>query len=199
MPWTTQCDHEAVPHLIPWATGRFYGNPFATSTQNTVFGGTNLQATPIYVPNVEGVTVTSIGVQITTGQAGSQARFAIYTMNAQSYPDRLVLDSGLVATTGSGFASASVSKFLAQGWYFLASSYTTTGSFPTTKRVNAVTRNVFGMADALQTDVWFGYLAIGVNAEQQAVATNGFPSYWPLWNLQAANSSGVVDRLMVGI
>lgn len=128
MPMTQMfCPTSWVPWRIPWATGRYY------TGINMRFGsaslGSNLNALnfmPFYVPNPTGVTVTTLGVNVTAAVASSNCRLAIYTMDTNGswpFPYKLMIDAGVVATATTGFKSVSISQVLPQGFYFVAGTF----------------------------------------------------------------------------
>lgn len=109
--------------MLDWAAGRFYGPTFGGSTGSGNPGFTTLTMAPIYVPNRLGVTVTTLGLEVTSGGTSSTMRIGIYSCDTDGLPDTLLVDSGSLSTTGTGFVSASISTFLHQGWYWLADAH----------------------------------------------------------------------------
>lgn len=192
--WTQTRQIEANPHLIPWVTGRFYGLPFGRSTGTATVALTSLFALPIYVPNISGITITALGLEITAGGTSSSQRLALYNSDSNGNPFALVLDGGTVATTGTGFLSVSVSKFLRQGWYWLANGHAGSGA-PTVRRV---TSPVATLGADVPTDLGLmqGLLAVGTAAGVTDIVNNGFPGHFPMFN---AGPTANMNRLMVGI
>lgn len=201
MSWLSSVDVEARPRDVPWATGRFYGFAWADSFTSSTQGGTNLLLVPIYVPNIAGVTVTSIGIEVVTGGTSSIVRLGIYKATSEGLPGALLLDAGTVATTSSAtFASIVVNQFLPQGWYFLASVHAAPSVFPAVRRINAILLNRLGV-DAIQTTTyWLGYQAYASTTNASAAANNGLPSHFPIWSgAVLPNTASVIDRVLVGI
>lgn len=127
---------------LPLATGRFYGLP-AGSTPGTLLTVTGtLYAYPFYVPNA--VTVKTIGIDTTTGQTGGGAFIGIYADNGSGYPGALVPtsnnSSALIATSGAAVQNytPTTAITLQAGWYWLASIFTASGTFPTVADVSAL-------------------------------------------------------------
>lgn len=148
---------------MPYVTGRFYGTNGA-DVDATLTVTATLYATPVYIPN--SVTVATLNLNVTTGQTGGAAHIGIYTDNA-GYPGTLVYDSGAIAATSTamtvqtlstaGAAPAAGSAFnlssqfgvtgsngallannvLTPGWYWFASIFTASGTFPSVSAISA--------------------------------------------------------------
>jgi hypothetical protein len=69
------------------------------------------------------VTATSLGIEVTVaGTATHVGRVSIYH-DEDGYPGELLLDAGTIAMDPGAvpaFQAASISQYLAQGWYWLA-------------------------------------------------------------------------------
>lgn len=123
---------------LPMAAGRFYGVPNGDTpgTLLTVTG--TLYAYPFYI--AAPTLVKTINLNVTTGQTGGSARVGIYADNGAGYPGALVTgsDGGALAATSTAAAANTVNLTLGAGWYWLASIYTATSTFPTVSAVTAV-------------------------------------------------------------
>lgn len=112
-----------IPWILPWATGRYYCYPAGGTLTTGAPGAASIFANAFYVPNPAGVTVTSIGVEITVaGTAGHVARFSIYR-DEVGKPGELIVDGGTVAVDPGAVpdhAKVTVSQYLPQGWYWTA-------------------------------------------------------------------------------
>ena len=97
--------------------GLYYipSNITATGGQALVSG--DLGAVPFIL--AAGATLDSIGVNVTSGAAGSTVRLGIYDDDT-GYPGDLVLDAGTVDTATTGVKEASISQVLEVGRYWLA-------------------------------------------------------------------------------
>lgn len=125
-------DKFAIPWIPPWVTGdsRRYSWPHLGTLTNVAPGATSLYAVAVFVPNPAGVLATSIGVQLTTnGTATHVARCSIYA-DREGIPGGLLLDAGTFAVDAGApaYVSATISRRLRQGWYWLAFS-TQSGTF----------------------------------------------------------------------
>ena len=112
----------ALPHAWFWpmVSGRYYPASLGTATSTTSINTPYLA--PFFVPNVEGVTVNEIGIEVTATGTGTYARAGIFKAHpVTGKPDLLVGDSGLIDITATGFRSVSgLSIYLPQGWYYSA-------------------------------------------------------------------------------
>lgn len=118
------------------AANRFYGLPRG-ATPGTVLTVTGtLYAYPFYIASP--TLVKTVGVYTTTGQTGGAAHAGIYADNGSGYPGTLVTGSdsaALIATSGAANQANTVNLTLQAGWYWLASIYTATTTFPTVASV----------------------------------------------------------------
>lgn len=166
-----------LPWVIPWQTGRFYSCVLTDGAGTFAALNTTVYSTPVYVPNPEGVTLDTLGIELTTtGSNGSLARMAIYEFPSTMELGDLLLDSGSFAVDGSvplGIVGASGLNFhLYQGWYHIAFA-ATGGTF------RAATSNLAnfarGMVTPLGTDSnnWFLRWTLSAT-EITDIVTNGF-------------------------
>ena len=84
--------------------------------------------------------IKTISVDTTTGQTGGAARIGLYADNGAGYPGALVAGSdggALIATSGAAVQSNTINLTLQSGWYWLASIYTASGTFPTVASIAA--------------------------------------------------------------
>ena len=203
--WTVNRAIDAGPYYIPWASGRFYSCPWGIQLATGAAVNNLLRLVPVYVPNVGGITVTSIGIEITTPGTGWVTRLGIYDCDKNGFPRNLELDAGTIgsvtATTGPlGFQSASISKFLRQGWHFLANINTATTTLPSFRRFasNGILAKE-GLDSPLDiTNHCTGYIAIGDSVDIANLITNGLPSSIGLVSSQTPIAT-TQDRLMVGV
>lgn len=194
--WSSVRTQDAAPRFLPWVTGRYYTCPIDTTLGTGAASNALMRGVPIYVPNPTGVTITAIGVEITAGGTGSTARFGIYGMLPSGLPGPLILDGSTVATTGTGFTSVTVSKFLRQGWYFIAS--VNTGTAPTVRRFTGATASLswLGVQSSSETSAATGYIALNDATACTNYVTNGLPGMWPNFGGQGEQAT-TQDRLMV--
>ncbi len=145
---------------LSMVTGRFY-SPIDGSTQAAVLTVTgNLYAVPIFIPNA--ITLDKLHCSVTTGQVGGKARYALFYDNA-GYPGAIVpgTDSGDLDATGTAVvASPALAKALPAGWYWLASIFTASVTFPSVIGATAI------YADSLNS-------LIGSDSAAHALATAG--------------------------
>lgn len=212
--WSLNRTILAVPPVPPWVTGRFYDATFQVITgAGTVSpGSSSITATPIFVPNLGGVTVTAIGCEVTTGTA-NHFRVGLYTSVYRQrdvatppipnlgMPDALVIDSGSLDASGTGFISSNPSTYVRQGWYWLL--FTATGGTYRNYNIGQVGRlSIYGSYYAGDVGGWQSYLETNDSAMVTDFVTgSGLPGRWQLQ--PDANplfsSGGSLARAMVGI
>lgn len=193
----------ALDFVLPMATGRYYDSLlFSGVTLATVAFGNVAMGELFAIPNV--VTVTSIGIEITSGTSGS-LRAGVYTMNSDGFPGTLVSDVGQGAQTGAvGFAGISTSLTLNPGWYwiFVSSSATSLGGIRQSS--TAVIHSQSGASfDSVNGTVAF--LGIGLTAGNPNLYNIGFPNTWVHLNSVSGGSQTRSDtgigywRIMIGV
>ena len=197
MSWKHQYRDVQAPLIMPLATGRYYGHQFVSYATATVTVGVRfLRATPFYGPNVGGITVTSLNIEITGASAGGGlARLGIYA-DKDGRPGAIILDAGTVAIDSTGAKTLSISQFLRQGWYWLAHGNSVSATY------RAQTGNnepcVIGHGEITSTDMNHE----GVEAGTPDFATNGFPRDWPS-DFETSSTvpldSGQTVRILVGV
>lgn len=109
------------PFWMPMSTGRLYDTSISMGATTTVaMVAHTLYASPVYVPNT--VTASGIGVEVTSGSAGTNARLGIYrdSTSTPGTPGALLLDAGTISGTSATYASIVISQSLTPGWYWLA-------------------------------------------------------------------------------
>lgn len=112
---------------LAWVAGRFYTSAAELLAAVLTVTGT-LYAHPIFIPKP--IVATSLNLSVTTGQTGGAARVGIYADN-NGVPGALVYDGGAVVATGTAVVSpAGMAVTLQPGWYWLASIFTATTTFP---------------------------------------------------------------------
>ncbi len=127
---------------VPLVAARFYGLP-AGSTPGTLLTVTGtLYAYPYYIPGPS--TIKTIAIDTTTGQTGGAAFVGIYADNGSGYPGTLVSTSNnttaLIATSGAAVQTYTPTSniILQAGWYWLASIFTASSTFPTVADISAL-------------------------------------------------------------
>ncbi len=113
------------PGLI---NGRYYGSPDLIDAWTTLVVLTNrLYASLLYVPYR--TNITRIGLEVTTAQAGAQARLGLYEVNDNNgEPGSLIVDGGLVSANTIGLKEVVVNLNLNPGWYYMAAAFVGTPS-----------------------------------------------------------------------
>lgn len=132
MPVSTTNPKALRPFWPPQATGNYYSTSIATATLTTLTVTSGLMyAIPILIPQT--VTVTSIGIEVTTFASGN-VQLGMYN-DGGGYPGSLKFDAGNTATgTSNNFKSiGSLSQALVPGIYWIA------GIFSATPGVRALT------------------------------------------------------------
>lgn len=145
---------------LPMVAGRFYGSPAGVTPVALLTVTATLYAYAIYIPNA--VTVASLNIGVTTGQTGGAAHVGIYADNGAGYPGALVYDSGVISglTSTTVVTKSGVATTLNAGWYWIASIFTASGTFPS---VTGITAN-YGSATNAQ---------IGSDTAAHLLATSG--------------------------
>lgn len=161
----------------------------------TASTGRNLHAIPFYVPQPAGVTLTGIGIEVTTADAATPAvgRLGIYADDEGS-PGRLQLDAGTVDMSSTGYKSIAISKFLRQGWYWLAFIATGTAAI---RILGGLSLMINGFQDVADVSLRASFNFITANAAMTAAIVNviGLPGRYPV---QGADfGSTVPARVMV--
>lgn len=124
---------------LPMGAAKFYGLPNGNTpgTFLTVTG--TLYAYPYYI--AAPTLIKTVGVYTTTGQTGGAAHAGLYADNGAGYPGALVSGSdgaALACTSGAVSQTNTVNLTLQAGWYWLASIFTASGTFPTMAAATAV-------------------------------------------------------------
>lgn len=155
---------------LPLAAGRFYGLP-AGATPGTLLTVTGtLYAYPYYIPGP--TTIKTIALDTTTGQTGGAAFLGIYADNGAAYPGNLVSTSNnttaLIATSGAAVQTYTPASniVLQAGWYWLASIFTASSTFPTVADITAtytVLNTQLGSDTALHLAAASGQAGTGIS------------------------------------
>ena len=155
---------------LPLAPSRFYGLP-AGSTPGTLLTVTGtLYAYPYYVSGP--TTIKTIGIDTTTGQTGGAAFLGLYADNGAGYPGALVSATAnsvaLIATSGAAVQNFTPTGgvLLQSGWYWLATIFTASGTFPTVADVSALYTSLstqLGSDTALHLAAASGQAATGIS------------------------------------
>lgn len=196
--WSIARNDFPVAWQLPWKTGRFYHHPFTSGFGANAPNTAILYCAPIYVPNFEGVTVTSLGVEVTIAVTGSVTRIAMYEYESEARVGRLIVDSGQISTSSTGHRTGSISQFVHQGWYYLM--FCTTGGGSTIRTISSVApafiRGSPSPMDVLSSSNCFLYSWIAGSIT--SIINNGYPNSLPLdpANTQVTN---VLARVLVGI
>lgn len=165
---------------LPLAAGRFYGLP-AGATPGTLLTVTGtLYAYPYYIAGPS--TIKTIGIDTTTGQTGGACFLGIYADNGAGYPGNLVSASNnttaLIATSGAAVQNYTPTGtiILQGGWYWLATIFTATSTFPTVADISAtytVLNTQMGSDTALHLAAASGQAATGISVAATYGTLNG--------------------------
>jgi hypothetical protein len=124
--------------VLPWVHSQFYGIPPASTLEALLTVTATLYAYPVYVPNK--ASVGTFNISVTTGQTGGACHLGIYEDNG-GYPGVLIYDTGAV----SGLTSTTVvtntpttPPVLTPGWYWLASIFTASGTYPSVAAIKTL-------------------------------------------------------------
>lgn len=168
---------------LPLAAARFYGLP-AGATPGTLLTVTGtLYAYPFYVPAP--TTIKTLAIDTTTGQTGGAAFIGVYADNGAGYPGSLVSTSNntsaLIATSGAAVQTYTpASNILLQaGWYWLASIFTASSTFPTVADVSATytpLNTQLGSDTALHLAAASGQAATGISVAATYGTLSGISS-----------------------
>lgn len=146
---------------------RFYGVAPGSTPGTLLTVTATLYAYPFYIPN--SIDLQTIALYTTTGQTGGAGHVGMYTDNGNGYPDALVIDSGaLIATSGAAVQTATPTAPLAlnPGWYWLASIFTASGTFPTVASLavsySSDLNSIMGSDTALHLGAASGQAATGI-------------------------------------
>lgn len=161
---------------LPMQPSRFYGLPYGQTpgTLLTVTG--TLYAYPFYV--AAPMLIKTINLNVTTGQTGGSARVGIYADNGAGYPGALVngSDGGALAATATAAVANTINVTLQSGWYWLASIYTASSTFPTVSDLTAVypsaTNSQLGSDTFAHMIATSGQAAIGISVAATFGALN---------------------------
>ncbi len=188
------------PPQIPWATGRFYTTPEGVGTTTVSAIAANFRAVPLYIPNSAGVTITSIGIEVTTaGTAGHVCRIGIYS-DTGGKPGVLLHDSGAIPVDPGAvptFESNVVSWVMRQGWYWVALA----GQSGTVRAINASTTvwgALIGYEDNAET-TQHSHLSFNVGSTIATWMADGLPGSFPAAGLDGGGGSGNAPRILVGV
>lgn len=130
---------ENTSGMLPWVAARFYAAPPGSTNGTILTVASTIYAYPIFIPG--NVPIATISINSTTGQTGGAGHAGIYADN-NGAPGALVTgsDSGALAATGTAVATATYTTplTLTRGWYWLASTYTASGTYPTVEGITAL-------------------------------------------------------------
>lgn len=149
---------------LPWVPSQFYGLPRGATPGTLLAVTATLYAYPLYIPG--NAPVKTISLYSSTGQTGGAGHVGIYS-DVNGAPNTLVTgsDSGALAATANTTAATATygtPLTLTKGWYWLASIFTASGTFPT---VGAVAT---GYASELGGQQGFDTIAHAVATSAQA-------------------------------
>jgi hypothetical protein len=122
--------------VLPMVKGQFYGPVGATLAALLTVTAT-LYAYPVYIPNP--ITIKTLSLSVSTGQTGGAAHIGIYADNG-GQPGALVFDSGAVSgltSTAVVTNTPTVSPTLTPGWYWIATIFTASSTFPSVEAISA--------------------------------------------------------------
>lgn len=132
-----------------YTTNNYYANfPFATNdgTTDATLTANRLYAIPFQI--TEQVTMTRIGIKVTTLAAAANARLGIYNW-VNGAPTTLVSDLGTVSTGTTGEKEITISQALAPGMYALVQVHSGAPHVVIVNPANAVLANLPFGADTL--------------------------------------------------
>jgi hypothetical protein len=199
----TTRDRFPVPWILPWATGRLYTTPHIGTMSSQATADTLFHATPLFVPNSAGVTAVSIGVELTiVGGAGDSVRMSLYT-DERGRPGELIvggLVSDLSTPAAPNYKAATISQYLRQGWYWMATSYSSaaTGSvraWLSNTHFSLLSREDEGNLDNNP----FGWAVSPTATALVEWTANGHPEVFPWWNSDGPVHTTGMARVLIGI
>jgi hypothetical protein len=168
--------------------GRFYSSNLYSSALTTYNTADTLIAIPIYAPTA--ITLTTLGVEVSTGgSAGLRVGCAIYS-NTNSAPDALLAETGALAGDAAAFVSTAISLAVTAGtWYWLAAQIE-----------NGVTDPVLRALTQANTLSYLGYTSAGDVTHHGAWSvartyTTSFPN--PFTAGGALSTAASAPRVMV--
>ena len=126
---------------LPMVTGRFYGVTNGSTQAAVLTVASTLYAYPVYIPNQ--ITVATLNIGCTTGQTAGACHVGIYADNGAGYPGALVYDTGAVSGLTTTVVvtktpSAATAPTLQAGWYWFASSFFASGTYPSVTGTTAI-------------------------------------------------------------
>lgn len=104
-----------------WAAGDYHGND--TDIAAAGFAVSALASNFIYTvwcPVAEPTPIDRIGAEVTTGSSGKSFRCAVFQRGARGLPGALLLDSGALSATSTGFVETTVGVILPAPGVWLA-------------------------------------------------------------------------------
>ena len=172
---------------LPMVAGRVYASRNG-ATQAAVLTATgNLYAYPVFIPNA--VSLKTLSLSVTTNQTGGKGRAALY-YDSNGTPGAIVpgTDTGdLDAATGAAVVTATLSTpvTLQPGWYWVASIFTASGTFPSVIGTTATYANglnaLLGSDTAAHALAASGQAATGIVKGSQTYPatdmTTSFPTF----------------------
>lgn len=151
-----------------FVTGLYYTAPGVRGAAAlTVFTKDKAAFIPFYV--TETATFDRMGISVSTGQASTNGRLAIYADDGHGQPGALVLDAGTVVTTATAAVEATINQQLTPGLYWLACVTQGGTTQPTLYATNAPTIHVGAgsLANAMT----------GMSAYSQTSVSGAFSTY----------------------
>lgn len=115
-------------------TAYYFSPAISASSATSAMVADRLHYQPIVLPGA----VTRIGIEVTTGAAGT-CRLGIYS-NVNGLPGSLIVDAGDVDTTNIALVEATIAVTLGTEWVWLAANFSSTP----TVRVGALNNGVIG-------------------------------------------------------
>lgn len=166
----------AFDFVPKWVSGRYYDSiAFIASYSANAFGNT-ASGCIFAIPNA--VTLTTLGIEVTTLAAGGFLRLALYNADSESlWPTTLLYqtDAATLQTDSTGFKSVNPGLYVRPGWYwgFVACTLTATYGLRTAS-VSGNTLQSFSVTDP-NTVSGAGALSIGLSGFNPVLANVGFP------------------------
>lgn len=128
--------------LHPIISGQYIDPMMVPAAAVTVAGVADRFELQIYVPPRD-ITLASFGVNVTTGAGSSNMKAGIYLSGADGLPAGLVVESGNLDTSGTGYVAHTYTGTLRRGlpyWLFTRSSGTPTVTGINPAQSRAITR-----------------------------------------------------------
>lgn len=152
--------------------GLFYDQSFGCTASTTIQLRSRMDFVPFMVPR--DLKIDQLGVVITTAQAGTSVRCAIYEAGSDGWPGALKVDGGVVASTATGYAFATVNFTFIAGKEYWVGVKSSGGTLPTVRAIPSAATRSMGIASTASV----GYMNIVGSVASGGTAT-AFPDPHP--------------------